>query len=144
VRHDLESGAWVELRPVQDLKVRDRDVYEAPMRDLDVGIGADGKPDRSGVKFNLRTPELQRRALLCRLLTGWSYEMPRPMWAGGIENEDSLSEVPLDDWGEIEKLLAPYVTKIQNRPDPKGSRSPTTTASNGSSTTTAKGPSRQG
>jgi hypothetical protein len=143
MRHDLESGAWVELRPVQDLKVRDREVYEAPLLDFEVTVGADGKPDYSGRKFSLKAPQAQRRALLCRLMTAWSYDMARPSWAGGIENEESFSELPLADWDDIEALLKPYIAAIQNKPDPKGSRSATTTASNGSSTTTAKGRSRQ-
>src|ERR1700691_3576688 len=131
------------MRPVTDLKVRDREAYEAPLTDFEVSVGADGKMDMGGRKFSLKVPKAQRRALLCRLLTAWSYELPRPLWEGGIENEESLAEVPLDDWDEIHALLEPYVEKIQNRPDPKGARSGTTTASNGSSTTRAQGRSRQ-
>lgn len=142
MRHDLASGAWVDLRPVQDLKVRDREVYEAPLYDFEVGIGADGQPDMGGRKFSLRTPQAQKRALLCRLLTGWSYDLARPVWAGGIENEDSITELPLEDWDEIQNLLAPYIAKINLKPDPKGGRPVTTSASNGSSTTTARGNSR--
>lgn len=141
MRHDLASGAWVEMRPIQDLKVRDREVYEAPLN-FEVDITADGKPDMSGRKFSLKLPVAQRRSLLCRLLTSWSYDLPRPTWAGGIENEDSFSELPLDDSDEIENLLKPYIAKINLKPDPKGSRSATTTGSNGSSTTTVRGPSR--
>ena len=142
MRHDLTSGAWVEMRPVQDLKVRHREVYELPLQ-FEIGFGDDGKPDLSGRKFSVGTPVAQRRALLCRLLTAWSYDLERPAWAGGIEHEESFSEIPLDDWDEIEDLLKPYLAKIKTKPDPKGSRSATTTASNGSSTTTARGSSRQ-
>lgn len=142
MRHDLASGAWVEMRPVQDLKVRDREVYEAPLQ-FEVDITPDGKPDFSDRKFSLKLPVAQRRSLLCRLLTGWSYDLVRPTWAGGIENEESFSEIPLEDWDEIEELLRPYVARINLKPDPKGGRSATTTGSNGSSTTTARGHSRQ-
>jgi hypothetical protein len=131
------------MRPVSDLKVRDREVYEAPLTDFEVGFRADGKPDFSAKKMNIGAPKEQRRALLCRLLTAWSYELPRPSWAGGIENEESLHELPLDDWDEISRLLDPYIAKISGKPDPKGGRSATTTASNGSSTTTGRGPSRR-
>jgi hypothetical protein len=142
MRHDLKSGAWVEMRPVQDLKVRDREVYEAPLLDFEVSIGANGKPDMSGRKFSLKVPQAQKRALLCRLLTAWSFELPRPSWAGGIENEESFSELALGDYDEITTLLDPYITKISQKPDPKGSRRATTTASNGSSTTTGRDSSR--
>jgi hypothetical protein len=142
MRHDLTSGAWVEMRPLGDLKVRDREVYEAPLLDFEIGMGDDGKPDLGGRKFSLKMPEAQRRALLCRLLTGWSYALTRPTWAGGIENEESLSELPLDDWDEIAVLLQPYIRKVTEKPDPKGARSATTTGSSISSTTKGRANSR--
>ena len=138
MRHELTSGAWVEMRPIQSIVVRDREVYEAPLQ-FEVGIGADNKPDFSDRKFSLALPVAQKRSLLCRVLTGWSYDLVRPTWAGGIENEDSFSEIPLDDYDEIEELIRPWIDKINKKPDPKGSRSVTTTASNGSSTTTGRG-----
>lgn len=142
MRHDLPSGAWIEMRPVQDLKVRDREVYEAPLQ-FEIGMTDEGKPDLSGRKFSLALPVAQRRSLLCRLLTAWSYDLPLPRWAGGIENEDSFSELPLADWDAIEDLLQPYIGKIKVRPDPKGSPSATSTGSNGSSTTTGRASSRR-
>jgi hypothetical protein len=141
VRNTLASGAWVDMRPVQDLKVRDREVYEAPL-DFEVGFTPDGKPDFEGRKFSRSIIRGQRRALFCRLATAWSYELPRPFWAGGIENEESFVELPLEDWDEIDRLLDPYIVKINGKPDPKDSQSATTTGSNGSSTTTARGRSR--
>jgi hypothetical protein len=142
MRHELSSGAWVDLRPAADLKVRDREVYEAPLYDFEVTLGPDGRPDFTDRKFSMKVPRAQRKALLCRLITGWSYDLPVPSWAGGIENEDSFSELPIGDADELDALLAPYLAVIQHKPDPKGGRSATTTASNGSSTTTAKGRSR--
>ncbi len=142
MRHELPSGAWIDLRPVTDLKVRDREVYEAPLMDFEVGMGPDGKPDMGGHTFSLKIPKVQRKALLCRLMTGWSYEWARPAWAGGIENEESFAELPLDDWDEIEALLAPYIAKIAVRPNPKGGRSATSTSSSTSSTTTGRDSSR--
>ena len=144
MRHDLTSGQWVDMRPVQDLKVRDQEVYEAPLTDFEIGFGEDGKPDLGERKFSMKIPKLQRRALLCRLLTAWSFDLPRPMWEGGIENEESFSELPLEDWQEIEALLEPYVEKIKLKPDPKGSRSGTSTGSSTSSTTTARANSHRG
>lgn len=143
MRHDLESGAWIDLRPVQDLKSRDRDVWD-DAHDQAMGITAtvsDGAIDIQRVPV---TPSMlhrmPRHALLCRLLNGWSYDLPLPRWAGGIENEESLAELPLDDEDEIGALLEPYVARVLARPDPKGRHGATTTKSgSGSSATRPRG-----
>ena len=145
MRYELESGAWIDLRPVQDLKSRDRDVWD-DAHDQAMGISAtvaeDGHLDIQRLPVTpSRLSRLPRRALLCRLLNSWSYDgLPLPRWAGGIENEESLAEIPLEDDDEIQALLDPYVEKIRARPDPKGRRGATTTKSgNGSSATRPHG-----
>lgn len=139
MEHTLPSGATISLRPVQDLKSRDRDVWDdaqAQAMGISASYGADDVTI-SDVKVAPATlHRLPRRALLCRLLTGWSYELPRPAWAGGIENEESFAELPLDDEDAIYELLEPYVVKVGQKPDPKGRRGATTTKSSSSSKAT--------
>lgn len=147
MRHELASGAWVDLRPVQDLKSRDRDVWD-DAHDQAMGVSASIANMEIDVREIAVSParlaRLPRRALLARLLTAWSYEeLPRPRWAGGIENEESLAEVPLDDMDEITALLEPYVARIQARPDPKGRRGATGTKSSSASKATPAHDSRQ-
>jgi hypothetical protein len=49
--------------------------------------------------------------------------------------EASYGEIGLDDFAEIEEILAPYMAKIQRRPDPKET---TTASSNGTSRAKAR------
>lgn len=128
MQHAMPSGATVDLRPVSDLKYRDEQVYNAPMR-MNVQVSADGRLDVAAA-YSQGLADQQRQALLCRLLTGWSYDMPRPVWVGGVENEDSFLDLPLDDWHELRALAEPYIARIGAKPDPKEA---ITSASNGSS-----------
>jgi hypothetical protein len=133
MRHDLASGAWVEMRPLGDLKGKDRDVYERAIR-LMVPRNTDGAIDiQMAVALGLDMGMIRRDAAIGRLVTGWSLDVPVPVIGElGVENRDSIGELPLGDLEEIEDLLAPYLAKLR-RPDPKAPAAATTTASNGRS-----------
>jgi hypothetical protein len=141
MRHDLTSGAWVEMRPLQDLKAKDKFAVGAAVRML-IPFNDEGEPDLKGgmtLGGSMQTRSLN--AVLARVVTAWSYELPKPVFEyEQITSEDSIDELPLDDFNEIEDLLAPYLAKLRKRPDPKGA---TTSSSNGSSPARASG-SRRG
>lgn len=142
MRTDLESGAWVEHRPVQDLKAKDKDAVSLSVK-MAIPITEDGEVDRSqGLLFSGAMQLAARNAVLARVITGWSYEWPVPYFeAAEVHNEDSIGEIPIDDFNEIEQLLEPYLAKLRDRPDPKGA---TTSSSNGSSRASAARGSRTG
>jgi hypothetical protein len=144
MRHDLESGAWIEVRPVQDLKAKDKDAVSAAVKML-VPITAEGEIDRSqGMSFGGAMAARSRNAILARILLNWSYDMPRPVYEfEQVTNEDSIEELPIDDFNEIEELLAPYMAKLRKRPDPKAKGAATTTGSSGSSRANAARGSRK-
>lgn len=145
MRHTFESGEWIELRPVSNLKAKDKDVYAAAVK-LYVEFDDSGKPDMSSVPFSMSIPAIQRDALLARLMLGgdgWSFTtdggdpLPVPVWNEDLErleNHESIGELPLDDWNELEALLQPYIDKVKIKPSPK----PTTTE-NSTGTSRRKG-----
>jgi hypothetical protein len=149
VRTDLESGAWIEHVPVQDLRyghkrALDRAVrYNVPAGAVDDEFNVDVAGLLAG--FDISGMRASREeALFALLITAWSYELPVPELdkaSGIVTGAEAIDELPIDDAEEIGRILAPHAEKLGRRPDPKGS---TTSSSNGSSRANAgRGP-RQG
>lgn len=146
----LESGAWIEHTPIQDLKGAHRRKIDRVGRPR-VAAGAiddSGHIDAGALVAGVDIMAFmaaRHDALWALLITGWSYDLPLPSLeeaADGlaVSGAESYDEIPLDDYDEIEKILAPFGEKLARRPDPKNS---TTSASNGSSPARAGG-SRRG
>jgi hypothetical protein len=146
MRHDLESGAWAELKPIGGLKGRDRDAYERAIRMM-VPRDRDGEIDAPlAIALGLDMRVIRRDAAIACMVTRWSFTagngdvLPLPLTGDtGIENRDSIGELPLGDLDEIEELLEPYLVKLR-RPDPKAPAAATTTSSNGRSREKASSP----
>ena len=154
MRTDLESGAWIEHRPIQELKGKDRD---AIMRSGRFAFSLPAQLDQAGIQAavaeaasNVGPHEFgitYRNATWGRVLTAWSFTgddgAPLPLPAtendGHVVNAGSIGELPLDDFAALEDLFAPYVAKLLRQPDPKGSPSGTTSSSNGSPRARATG-----
>lgn len=143
MKYDLASGQWIDIVPLQGLKAKHRDAHDGAPK-LYMKFRDDGTPDLSGMPVSMSVAKAQRNGLLASLLLGWSFTaddgvpLPLPGWANDeIVNDDSLGELPLDDFLEIEGLLAPYLEKVQRRPDPK-----TTTTAGSSATSKARAVSR--
>ena len=125
------SGAWVEHRPIQDLKAKDKDAVSAAVK-MVIPLTEDGEFDRSqGMVFSGAMQLAARDACIARVVTGWSWELPVPYFeAGEVHGGESIGELPIDDFNELEDLIAPYLAKLRQRPNPKGA---TTSASSGPS-----------
>lgn len=110
---DLPSGAWVEIRT--ELLVRDRFiVQEAARATLD-------ETGSSQVSY-LAMQNDMRNALLGRIITAWSYQVPVP-----AQNSFAAADViigdhmDLDDYAALEREVEPLMEKISGKgaPDPK-------------------------
>ena len=160
MRHTLSSGNWIDVLPIQALKAKHRDRADGAVK-LYVQFDDQGNPDLSKMPLSMSLQAIRRNALMAQIITAWSFTMidydddgqvkpgtddqplPVPYWDGasqGIVYEDAYGEIGLDDFAEIEEILAPYLAKIQRRPDPKEM---TTENSNGTSRARA-GNSRKG
>jgi hypothetical protein len=137
VRHDLESGAWIEITPLHDLKGKDRDRFDKVMRfGLPVTEGGDFDAIRA-VAERLDTREVRRNAAMACFISAWSFTGPggEPLPVPGLDelgriaHPEVIGDYPLDDEDEIGQILAPYLVKLR-RPDPKET---TTSSSNGRS-----------
>lgn len=133
MRTDLQSGAWIEHRPIGDLKRKDKRLlseFKAP--DVAGAIGPSGEVDMAAVIAGMDVMSYVAGAqdfCWALLLTAWSYDLPLPAVADGqLLNAESFGELPIDDADEIERVFAPYQAKLTRRPDPKGT---TTSSSNG-------------
>jgi len=142
MRTTLKSGAWIEHVAISELKGKHRRALDrAGKRTLNAAaIGDEGDVNvremLSGMDISAWLAAKQD-ALWAVLIDAWSYDLPVPEVDGDvIAGAESLGELPLDDYEEIEQVLAPYAAKLARRPDPKGS---TTSASNGSSPARASG-----
>jgi hypothetical protein len=144
MRHELESGAWVEMTPVQDLRGRDRDRYEKAVR-FGLPVTEDGEIDvLRGVAERINLWEVRRDAAIGCFITAWSFtrEDGEPLPVPGLDelgrvaHPEVIGDCPLDDETEIEALIAPYITKLR-RPDPKET---TTSSLNGRSRAPARSP----
>lgn len=137
MRHDLTSGAWIEITPLQDLKGKDRDRFDRAFRHQ-LPVHDDGAVDvGAAVTARISVAEFRRNAAIACLITAWSFTGPggEPLPVPGVDDQGaitsaaSIGECSLDDENEIEKILDPYLVKLR-RPDPKEG---TTSASNGRS-----------
>lgn len=137
MRHDLESGAWVDMTPVGELRGKDRDRYDKAVRfQLPVTEGGDFDVIR-GVAERVGIGELRRNAAMACFITAWSFVRkdgePLPVPGldelGAVAHLEVIGDYPIDDEDEIEALIAPYVAKLR-RPDPKET---TTSSLNGRS-----------
>ena len=138
VRSTLESGAWIDHTPIQDLKgkhIRDyaRSGKNRISRDA---VDDDGNVDVGTIVEQMdlgETQENKHDALWAIVITAWSYDFPVPAFdrgSGLTSGVEALEEIPGDDYTEIDKLLAPFGKKLTAKPSPKGA---TTTASSTSS-----------
>lgn len=135
----LTSGAEIEHRPIQDLKAKDKDAVSQSVK-MAIPMTEDGEFDRSqGMVFSGAMGLAARNAVIARVITSWPYG-PVPYYeAGEVHGAELIDEIPLDDFNELEDLVAPYLAKLRQRPDPKKG---TTSGSSGSSPASAGRPSR--
>lgn len=148
MRTTLESGAWIEHVPVQDLKGKHiRDYARAGKNRITRdAVDDDGQVDVGTVVEQMDLGEQQEHkhdALWAIVLTAWSWDFPVPVFdrgSGSTSGTEVLDEIPADDYGEIDEVLKLHVKKLTAKPSPKGA---TTSASNGSSRAKGSG-SRRG
>jgi hypothetical protein len=144
MRTTLESGAWIEHTPIQDLKGgHKRALSRAGKARMNIEVDGDGKVDvaraMSGMDF-AGIGAATQDALWALLIEKWSYDMPVPELdraSGALEGGDAFDELPLEDFDEIEALFEPFMARLRRKPDPKAKAAATTTASNGSSRASA-------
>lgn len=136
MRTTLESGAWIEHVPIQDVKGKHIRAYRRALS-LHVpgeAVDDDGDIDRRALVTSMDLAERREAkgdAVAAVILTAWSFDVPVPALDGySVVNGDSLGELPADDLIELEHLLEPFAAKLDDKPSPKGA---TTSASNGSS-----------
>jgi hypothetical protein len=142
MRTELQSGAWVEHRPIQDLVGNDKDAVSRSQR---FAFKMPAQLDQAGLQAAIAEaashvdPQefaiTQRNAVWARVITAWSFDLPVPVLEndGHIVNGDSIGAVPIDDFEALEALFAPYQAKLTRRPDPKGPPTATTSSSSNSS-----------
>jgi hypothetical protein len=139
VRTTLESGAWIEHVPIQELKGRHiRDYARAGKSGISPDVvDDDGEVDVRALVTGTDLGEVQESkhdALWAIVITAWSWEsLPVPKFdrgSGETSGAEVLDEIPADDYAEIDLLLQPFAKKLTARARPKEAIS---SASNGSS-----------
>lgn len=143
MRTTLESGAWIEHIPIQDIKGKHiRDYARAGKGQVNPdAVDEDGQVDAKVLVTSMDLGEAQEEkhdALWAIVITGWSYDFPVLKFdrgSGETAGAEVLDEFPGDDYQEIDLLLQPFAKKLTAKPRPKGV---ITSASNGSSKGAAK------
>jgi hypothetical protein len=140
MRHEFESGEWVEYRPVTEMKHKHRTRLLKVTR-ASLPLDEDGELDKAVIKaeyrgmavYNLDYSDSQLAALCALAVTAWSYPVPVPELTEdgyGVLHADSIGETDL----ELADVLEPHLRRLTRDPDPKAA---TTSASNGRSKATA-------
>jgi hypothetical protein len=134
LRTTLASGAQIEHRPIQDLKAKDKDAVSNSVK-MAIPVNEDGEIDRSqGLMMSGAMQLAARNAVIARVITSWPYGPVPHYEAGEVHNAELIDEIPIDDFNEIEELIAPYLRKLRQKPDPKkGTTSSSSTSSRASS-----------
>ena len=145
MRTTLASGAWVEHLPVQELKGKHKRILDRVGKPTPV-FTPDGGFDQAATISGLDVLGWQaarRDAIWAMVITAWSWDLPVPaLGDAGQVDGGSFEELPLEDFEELEELLAPYEAKLQRKPDPKARAAGTISGSNGSSRAAATAASR--
>lgn len=148
MRTTLESGAWIEHVPAQDLKGKHIRTMQrvAKLKMSRDDVDEDGEVDVGGLVERMDLADMDEArhdALWALLIETWSFEFPVPALdrsTGEVTGAEVLDEINADDYEEIDKILAPHAKKLRNKPNPKSS---TTSGSSGPSRARANG-SRRG
>lgn len=118
-RHVLKtSGAWVEMRDVEDLRARDRKKIDALMaRQVTVDVEGDVSVDRGAVFAIMRgIPE----AVAALLVSAWEIPYAPDAQLPSIDPE-VLDDLRLDDYNRLLELAEPAVKLFMpgrsNNPD---------------------------
>jgi hypothetical protein len=127
MKAELESGAWVELLDIGKLTAREKAVYSAATI-VPVRVGDAGVLGMSSV--SLSTIDDQHKAVLAALIKAWSFELilPSEDMTVDVDNrliyDQSLVNLPIDDYNELIEILDPYLDKLRGGPkartQPKG------------------------
>ena len=146
MRTTFASGAWVEHLPIGELKgkhKRNLDKVGKPVPVFTPGGDFDQAATMSGIDV-MSWQAAKRDAAWAMVIEKWSFGLPLPQFdaaSGEVTGADAFGELPIDDFEELEELLAPFEDKLNRRPDPKGA---TTSSSNGSSRASGAHGSRRG
>ena len=141
MRTELDGGGWVDHRPHDDLKGKDKKALTIFLRRR-LPVSGDGQLDPRGLDPGQRE-ELEgvlREAAWARVIDGWSFGLPVPQWEDNEPvNLDSFGELPLAAYNQVEALLAPAYAALIRQPDPKGLPTEISSSSNGRSRARATG-----
>lgn len=137
VRTTLESGAWIEHVPIQDLKGKHiRDYARAGKSHIDgSAVDDEGTIDVRAIVTGTDIGEQQQvkhDALWAIVITGWSYPLEVPKYdrgQGQALGAEVLEEIPADDYAQIDELLEPFAKKLAGRPNQNGATTPSSSAS---------------
>lgn len=123
MRHTFESGEWVDLLPIQDLKVKHRDKL-IETANYGAALNDDGEVDRAAIaatpggpaRYWLRYQRRRRDITVALVVQAWSYPVPVPEVTpdGELINADSVGETD----AELVHLIEPYLDKLSRDPDP--------------------------
>lgn len=127
MRTTLESGAWIEHVPVQDLKGKHIRDYArvAKMRMTRDDVDDDGEVDVGGLVERMDLADMDEArhdALWAMLITAWSFGFPVPQFdraSGTVAGAEVLDEIGADDYEEIDRVLDPHAKKLRRKPSPK-------------------------
>lgn len=136
MRTTLESGAWIEHVPVQELKGKHIRTMArvAKMRMSRDDVDDDGEVDVGGLVERMDLADMDEArhdALWALLITGWSFPFPVPQLdtaSGIVAGGEALDEISAEDYAEIDEVLEPHSRKLRRKPNPKKA---TTSSSNG-------------
>lgn len=127
MRTTLESGAWIEHVPVQDLKGKHIRDYArvAKMRMTRDDVDDDGEVDVGALVERMDLADMDEArhdALWAILITAWSFPFPVPQFhraEGTVSGAEVLDEIGAADYAEIDGVLDPHAKKLRRRPNPK-------------------------
>jgi hypothetical protein len=101
---EFPSGAWVEYR--EDLKAKDKFAAQA-------AVSQEISGDQIKV-YALAMTNTVRNALLCNIITKWSYPVPVPSQNDFIEDKESYlgEQMSLKDYNALAEAVQPLVDEV--------------------------------
>ena len=107
VKVDLPSGGWVEVR--DKLKAADKfAVQDAVVFTFESG---------GSQQISAGLQNKMRNALLSKIITGWSYELPIPSQNEKWATEDLGDIMDIDDYNALQQAVEPLFEKVSFSPN---------------------------
>lgn len=104
---ELPGGNWADIKPVEELKAKDKIAVERVVTFLQPSKEGDPIPMHAGIAEDMQI------AMLCKVITAWSFPFPLPAVPEDIEDLDIVT------YNALCEAIDPHMQVVRASPNSK-------------------------